>query len=477
MPVPRVSVEKLGAKAQQAAGGHQEVEPHPARPVVGHLIHAPLARRERLDHGAGVVLGHVDRDPFDRLAAAPVDLAGHHSRLSDGQLVALAPHQLDEHGQLQLAAALHLPHVGPLGVQHAQRHVSDQLAVEPVLEHAGGQLRPALAGHRRCVGADSHRERRLVDGDQRQRMRVVGVGDRLADHDLLDPGDGDHVARSRLLGRHAFEALGDLQLGELGVHQRAVGAAPCHLLAAADRALLDAAQRQPAEIGRRVEVGHPRLQRRPVVVAGRRYVLEDQFEQRLQRCSRGALGERRLTRLGIGVADREIDLVLGGVQIEEQLVDLVHDLGDARVGAVDLVHHQDHRQPRLQRLAQYEAGLRQRPLRRVDQEQHPVDHGQTTFDLAAEIGVAGGVDDVDLGVAVAAGRVLREDRDASLALEAGVEYPVDDLGMFGEGARLAEERIDERRLAVVDVGNDRDIANVVAESVWAAGTGHGRAGW
>ena len=64
---------------------------------------------------AEVVLGDVDREPLDRLVQLAVDLAGHDLRLADGELEALAAHRLDEHRELQLAAALHLPRVGTLG--------------------------------------------------------------------------------------------------------------------------------------------------------------------------------------------------------------------------------------------------------------------------------------------------------------------------------------------------------------------------
>jgi hypothetical protein len=49
----------------------------------------------------------------------------------------------------------------------------------------------------------------------------------------------------------------------------------------------------------------------------------------------------------------------------------------------------------------HEARLRHRAVHRVDQQQHRVDHRQHALDLAAEVGVARGVDDVD---AVAAPR-------------------------------------------------------------------------
>ena len=74
------------------------------------------------------------------------------------------------------------------------------------------------------------------------------------------------------------------------------------------------------------------------------------------------------------------------------------------------------------------------------------------------------------------GRLLGEDRDPLLALEvARVHDPVDDGLVRAERAGLAEHRVDERRLAVVDVGDDGDIAQVVADRE-VRGGGHGRAG-
>ncbi len=87
-----------------------------------------------------------------------------------------------------------------------------------------------------------------------------------------------------------------------------------------------------------------------------------------------------------------------GIEIEEELVDLVDDLGRAGVGPVDLVDHEDHRQIAGQRLAQHEPRLRQRTFGGVDQEHDPVDHRERPLDLATEVGVAGRVDDVQRDV-------------------------------------------------------------------------------
>ena len=74
----------------------------------------------------------------------------------------------------------------------------------------------------------------------------------------------------------------------------------------------------------------------------------------------------------------------------------------------------------------------------------------------------GRVDDVDLGVAVADRDVLREDGDAALALlVVGVEHALGDLLVVSEDVGGLQEPVDQRGLAVVDVGDDGDVANVV----------------
>ena len=79
-------------------------------------------------------------------------------------------------------------------------------------------------------------------------------------------------------------------------------------------------------------------------------------------------------------------------------------------------------QPALQGLGEHEAGLRQRALGGVDQHQGPVGHPQHPLHFAAEIGVARGVDDVDLHPLVGQRDVLGQDRDAPLPLQfVGVE--------------------------------------------------------
>ena len=68
------------------------------------------------------------------------------------------------------------------------------------------------------------------------------------------------------------------------------------------------------------------------------------------------------------------------------------------------------------------------------------------------------IDNIDLDTLIVNGRILGKNGDAALALESARVHDalLDDL-VFAEGARLFEHLIDQRRLTVVDVGDDRNV--------------------
>ena len=181
--------------------------------------------------------------------------------------------------------------------------------------------------------------------------------------------------------------------------------------------------------------------------------------------------------LAIGVEHGEIELRLVGVEVDEEVVDFVEDFLRARVGAVDLVDDDDGRQLGFERLREHVARLRQRAFGGVDEQHDAVDHLERALHFAAEVGVAGRVDDVDLAAVVVDGGVLGEDGDAALAFEVvRVHDALGHLLVGAEGAGLAQHGVDERGLAVVDVGDDGDIAYRLAHSAMFPSLGFGRAG-
>src|SRR5579872_5775477 len=74
------------------------------------------------------------------------------------------------------------------------------------------------------------------------------------------------------------------------------------------------------------------------------------------------------------------------------------------------------------------------------------------------------VDDRDLVVSVLNRCVFRKDGDALLPLEvAGVEHPISRLLVRLERSGLAEHGVDQRGLAMIHVGHDGHIPEVVSQ--------------
>jgi len=269
----------------------------------------------------------------------------------------------------------------------------------------------------------------------------------------MSPGGLGHLDAGDPLEHVDLAGLALLDDRAVGPHGRQVGRLR-------DLAREDAPDRQPPQIVRVVDVRDNHLVGSVADDRGGD-VLEDRVEERPQ-VARFRLGvPRDVSQAARAVEDLELQMMLLGRQRQEEVVNLLLHLGRPRVRTVDLVDEHDRPLPALERLLQDEAGLGQGPLRRVDEQQHALDHREDPLDLRAEVPVAGRVDDVDDDVLVVDRRVLGEDRDAPLLLElARVHDEVVHVLADAEGAALLEQRVDESRLAVVDVRHDGDRAAV-----------------
>ncbi len=153
-------------------------------------------------------------------------------------------------------------------------------------------------------------------------------------------------------------------------------------------------------------------------------------------------------------------LLLGSTEFVEQIERVIDDPIGPRTRPVDLIDDDDRLQPLRQRLARDEPRLRHRAFDRVDQQQHAVDHRQHALDFAAEIRMARRVDDVDVRAFVIDRAVLCKDRDATLAFEVvAVHHALGQLLILAKRARLLQQLVDQRGLAVINVRDDRDVAN------------------
>ncbi len=157
----------------------------------------------------------------------------------------------------------------------------------------------------------------------------------------------------------------------------------------------------------------------------------------------------------------------------------MHHIRNARIGPIDLVDDENHRQVQFECLAEHEARLGQRPLGGIDEKHDAVHHRESPFDLTAEVGVSRRVHDIDLDRRAvrqrpAHGSVLGLDRDSLLAFEVeGVHHPVGIGSPVAHGSRLLEQGVHEGCLAVVDVGHDGHVAQVIDRHGVLAALGSG----
>ena len=91
---------------------------------------------------------------------------------------------------------------------------------------------------------------------------------------------------------------------------------------------------------------------------------------------------------------------------------------------------------------------------------HAIDHGQNAFNFAAKVGMARRINDVDAGVVPDNGRCLGQNGDAALFFQiVGVHDALGHALVVAESAGLLEEFVNEGRFAMVNVRDDRDVAD------------------
>ena len=264
-------------------------------------------------------------------------------------------------------------------------------------------------------------------------MRVLETRDQIA-----DLADGQLVDRG--LSRSAHADLLDLAL-VARLHE-------ADLVLGVDRAVHDADQGDDAAVGVEVRIEDQRLERSAGIARRRRDALHDGLEQ--------------LVDAEAGLSGRE-DRVVGG-DLQAIFDFRAHALGVGS-GQVDLVDGGDDLEVGVHGEQRVGNRLRLDALRGVDDEHRALAGGKRAADLVGEVHVARGVDEVELvGLPVVClvqdANRLRFDRDAALALDVhGVQNLVDHIAL-GDGMRHLQHAVGQRRLAMVDMGDDREVSDM-----------------
>ena len=135
-----------------------------------------------------------------------------------------------------------------------------------------------------------------------------------------------------------------------------------------------------------------------------------------------------------------------------------HPVGP-RARPINLIDHHNRTQALGKGFAGDKSGLGHRAFNCIHQEQHAIDHREDPLHLTAKISMARGVDDVDVRAFVINCTVFGQDRNSALTLQViGIHHPFSHLLMPGKRACLLKQFINQGGFAMIDVGDDGDIA-------------------
>ena len=354
--------------------------------------------------------------------------------------------------------------IGGGGILHLQSDVLQQLFLQTVTDLTAGDELALTAGQRAVVDREGHLHGGVVDLDEGQRLHVGGAAQGVADGHVRQTGECHNITCGDVVARLTAVGLEVVQLGQTAAHLQIliVPVTDDNFLAHLGNTVLDAADADAAHEVVVVHRGHQHLEGSLRVTLGRLDGAQQGVEQGDQ------VGARHI-RVQAGGAvttaaeqDGAVQLFVGGAQVHQQVQHLVDDFLDAGVRAVDLVDSHHQAQVLLQSLLQHKAGLGHTALGGVHQQQHAVDHLQHALHLAAKVGVARGVDDVDLNTLVGAGAVLCQNSDAALTLDiAAVHHALGHGLIVAESAALTQHGIHQRGLAVVNVSDNGNVAQIV----------------
>ena len=357
------------------------------------------------------------------------------------------------HEQVEVELALE-PLADDLHVQQAEEAATEPEAeslrrLRLVEQRAVVQLQPLqrvaqlriLVGIRREESREHHRLHVLVARERIGRA-TCNRSQRVADaqtREILQPGDhvADLARRQRLDRRHRRREETEL----LRIETRS-GRHRLQRLTTRERAVDHPDEREHAAVlvVRRVE--DERARRRIRSAGRRRNALDDRIEDVadvLAGLRRDADDLRRIFAEQVGNLDR------CSVRI--------------RLRQIDLVHHGHDLEPVLDREIRVREGLRLDPLRGVDDEQRALARLERAGHLVGEVHVTRRVDQVELVALPAHPHRLGLDRDPALALELHRVEQLRPHVARRHGVGQLENAVGERRLAVVDVRDDREVSD------------------
>ena len=121
----------------------------------------------------------------------------------------------------------------------------------------------------------------------------------------------------------------------------------------------------------------------------------DDVEQRDHRAVPLGMIKGRVAFFGRGIDNRKIKYIIRGTQFYEKIKDLINDPIATRGWFIYFIDHDNNGHVQAERLFEDETGLRHRPFCCIHQQEGTIGHFQDPFNLAAEIRMPWGINNIN----------------------------------------------------------------------------------
>src|SRR6202011_3054414 len=217
------------------------------------------------------------------------------------------------------------------------------LARQTIPQIARSEKIAFTAGKWAGVDAENHGQSRFVDGQRLERLRIFLVGDAFTDLNAFDTRDSDDVAGDNGFGFIAFQTAKRIEVRDFRLGQFAVDLSDGHFGSAMQCRVEHTRDGDAPEKFRIVQVGHLKLQHTGWIASWGGNFIYDRFEKRKKIFGTVTGFGVSNAQTGVGVDHGKVELVFGGVQVDEQVVNFVQHFFGASVGAIDFVENHDRR--------------------------------------------------------------------------------------------------------------------------------------
>src|SRR2546423_1285490 len=171
-----------------------------------HLHDLAFARSERLQNVAQIFVRKIDIKIFERLKQLALFVPMKNDlRSRDHHFVALAPHLLDQNGDLHLPASMDFKCPRGFGVIELKRNVAAGFPNQPIPNMSRGHKFPFTSGKRGIVYQNAHSNCRRIDIDKLKRGTLFSSSQSFTDISIFKSGQAHDFAGAGLLGFNLFE--------------------------------------------------------------------------------------------------------------------------------------------------------------------------------------------------------------------------------------------------------------------------------